>query len=203
MQKLFRGTDESQLDEVLISLASTIEEHHQNRILVASFLYELSSDFQSAIRLASDYMAQIILDRLLINSSSTSPLPFVYEFAQRLQIRSLTEETEDRQNYFLFLDIYAFVDYFLRPGQHQRAFLVLKQLKLFPYGKDQHEDNHARQIFSSNQRVRLSSTKRRSSIRVHFSLLFSSAGKVISTFVSCSAPNTFNGDATRNKFKLN
>jgi hypothetical protein len=138
---------------VLISLATTIEEHHRSNLLVASALYELARDYSSCIRLASEYITQIILDRLLISSSTSSLSPFVYELAQRLQILSKIKHDENQQNYFLLLDIYAFVDYYLRIGQHERAFLVLRQLKLFPYGKDYDEDEQARQLFASNRLV--------------------------------------------------
>ncbi|CAF5164875.1 unnamed protein product, partial [Rotaria sp. Silwood1] len=79
------------------------------------------------------------------------PFPFVYELAQRLQILLKIKHDNNQQNYFLLLDIYAFVDYYLRVGQHERAFLVLRQLKLFPYDKDYNDDEQARQLFSSNK----------------------------------------------------
>jgi len=137
----------------LISLATTIEEHHRSNLLVASALFELARDYSSCIRLASEYMTQIILDRLLISSSTSSPFPFVYELAQRLQILSKIRHDENQQNYFLLLDIYSFVDYYLRIGQHERAFIVLRQLKLFSYAKDYDEDEQARQLFASNKWV--------------------------------------------------
>jgi hypothetical protein len=137
----------------LISLATTIEEHHRSNLLVASALFELADDYLSCIRLASEYITQIILDRLLISSSTSSPVPFIYELAQRLQILSKLKHDENQQNYFLLLDIYAFIDYYLQIDQHERAFLVLRQLKLFPYGKDNNEDEQARQLFASNQWV--------------------------------------------------
>jgi hypothetical protein len=90
---------------------------------------------------------------LLIPSSTSSPFPFIYELAQRLQILSTKKPYENQENYFLLLDIYAFVDYYLRVGQHERAFIVLRQLKLFPYGKDYNEDEQARQLFASNKWV--------------------------------------------------
>jgi hypothetical protein len=137
----------------LISLATTIEEHHRSNLLVASSLFELGRDYSSCIRLASEYLTQIILDRLLISSSTSSPFPFVYELAQRLQILSKQKHDRNHQNYFVLLDICAFVDYYLRIGQHERAFIVLRQLKLFPYGKDYDENEQARQLFASNKWV--------------------------------------------------
>lgn len=136
-----------------MSLATTIEEYHRSNILVASALFELAHDYSSCLRLASEYITQIILDRLLIPSSTVSPSPFVYELAQRLQILSKIKHDESQQNYFLLLDIYVFIDYHLRVGQHERAFIVLRQLKLFPYGKDYDENEQARQLFASNKWV--------------------------------------------------
>lgn len=153
LHRLFSHLDESDVEDVLISLATIIEEHHRSNILVASILFELARDYSSCIRLASEYITQIILDRLLIPSSSTIPSPFVYELAQRLQILSKIRQDENQQCYFLLLDIYIFIDYYLRIGQHERAFLVLRQLKLFPYGKDYDEDEQARQLFASNKWV--------------------------------------------------
>jgi hypothetical protein len=149
LHRLFSHLDDSDIDDVLSSLAMTIEKHHRSNLLVASALFELAEDYSSCIRLASEYVTQIILDRLLISTSIASPSPFVYELAQRLQILSKWNQ----QNYFLLLDIYAFVDYYLRNGQHERAFLVLRQLKLFSYGKDSDEDEQARQLFASNKWV--------------------------------------------------
>ncbi|CAF4884267.1 unnamed protein product [Rotaria sp. Silwood1] len=152
LHQLLSNLDDSDIDDVLISLATTIEEHHRSHILVASALFELAHDYSSCIRLASEYITQLILDRLLISSSSTlSPFSFVYELAQRLQILLKIKHDNNQQNYFLLLDIYAFVDYYLRIGQHERAFLVLRQLKLFPYDKDYNDDEQARQLFSSNK----------------------------------------------------
>ncbi|CAF3619845.1 unnamed protein product [Rotaria sp. Silwood1] len=152
LHQLLSNLDDSDIDDVLISLATTIEEHHRSHILVASALFELAHDYSSCIRLASEYITQLILDRLLISSSTTlSPFPFVYELAQRLQILLKIKHDNNQQNYFLLLDIYAFVDYYLRVGQHERAFLVLRQLKLFPYDKDYNDDEQARQLFSSNK----------------------------------------------------
>lgn len=145
--------DEADLDEIFTCLATTIEEHHHSKPLVAATLYELASDYQSAVQICSNYISQLILDRLLIPSSALSPFPFVYDFAQRLQIHSMIDENARYQEYFLLLDIYAFVDLYLRIGQHERAFLILKQLKLFPYGKDPEEDQQARQLFSTNRQV--------------------------------------------------
>ena len=153
LHRLFSQSDESDIDEVLIGLATSIEEHYHSKLLVASALFELAGDYSSCIRLASDYMTQLILDRLVVSSSISSPFPFVYELAQRLQVLSTTRHDENQQNYFLLLDIYAFVDYYLRPGQSERAFLVLRQLKLFPYGADPDGDEQARQLFSSNRWV--------------------------------------------------
>jgi hypothetical protein len=153
LHRLFSHLDDSDIDDVFISIATTIEEHHHSQLLVASALFELARDYSSCIRLASEYMTQLILDRLLILSSTSSPFPFVYELAQRLQILSTTRHDENQQNYFLLLDIYVFVDYHLRIGQHERAFIVLRQLKLFPYGKDYNEDEQARQLFASNKWV--------------------------------------------------
>lgn len=150
LHRLFSHLDDSDVDDVLLSLAATIEEYHRSHLLVASALYELARDYPACIRLASEYMTQIILDRLLISSSTSSPFPFVYELAQRLQILSKENHYENQPNYFLLLDIYAFVDYYLRVGQHERAFIVLRQLKLFPYGKDYNEDEQSRQLFASN-----------------------------------------------------
>jgi len=101
----------------------------------------------------------------LIPTTNSTPLTFVYELAQRLQMN----HEENAQNYFLLLDIYAFVDYYLRTEQIQRAFLVLKQLKLFPYGKDEDEDEQARQLFTSNKLVRTSSLKKIIIIQFRFS----------------------------------
>ncbi|CAF0972219.1 unnamed protein product [Rotaria sordida] len=151
LHELFSHLDDSDIDDVLIGLATTIEEHHRSRLLVASALFELAHDYSSCIRLASEYIAQLILDRLLISSSTLSPFPFIYELAQRLQILSKIKHDDNQQNYFLLLDIYAFVDYYLRVEQHERAFLVLRQLKLFPYGKDYNDDEQARQLFASNK----------------------------------------------------
>jgi hypothetical protein len=156
LHQLFSHLDDSDVEDVLIGLATTIEKHHRSHLLVASALFELAHDYPSCIRLASEYLTQIILDRLLISSSSStsSPLPFVYELAQRLQILSNTKHNENQQNYFLLLDIYAFVDYYFRTGQHERAFIVLRQLKLFPYGKDDDDDEQVRQLLGSNKWVR-------------------------------------------------
>ncbi|CAF3100212.1 unnamed protein product [Rotaria sp. Silwood2] len=151
LHQLLSHLDDSDIDDVLINLATTIEEHHRSHLLVASALFELARDYSSCIRLALEYMAQLILDRLLISSSTLSPFPFVYELAQRLQILSKIKHDNNQQNYFLLLDIYAFVDYYLRVEQHERAFLVLRQLKLFPYGKDYNDDEQARQLFASNK----------------------------------------------------
>ncbi|CAF1325568.1 unnamed protein product [Adineta ricciae] len=151
LHRLFSHLDDSDIDDILIQLAESIEEHHRSHLIVASALYELAHEYEPSIRLASEYMTQIILDRLLIPSSTSTPLPFVYEFAQRLQILSNTEIVEEKQHYFLLLDTYAFVDYYLRTGQQQRAFIVLKQLKLFPYGKDYDEDEQVRQLLTSNK----------------------------------------------------
>lgn len=146
--------NDSDVDDVLIDLANTMEKYHRSHLLVASALFELAHDYTSAIRLASEYMTQLILDRLLIRSSILSPLSFVYELAQRLQILSKKKDNNDYQNYFLLLDIYAFVDYYLQVGQHERAYLVLRQLKLFPYEKDYNDDEQARQLFASNKWVK-------------------------------------------------
>ena len=153
LHRLFSNLDDSDIDDVLISLATTIEEYHRSHLLVASALFELARDYSACIRLASEYITQLILDRLLIPSSTSSPFPFVYELVQRLQIESTKKHDENQQNYFLLLDIYAFVDYYLRIGQHERAFIVLRQLKLFPYGKDHDEDEQSRQLFASNKWV--------------------------------------------------
>ncbi|CAF4108485.1 unnamed protein product, partial [Adineta steineri] len=151
LHRLFSHLDDSDIDDILISLATIVEEHHRSHLLVASALFELARDYTSSIRLASEYMTQIIHDRLLISTSTSTLLPFVYELAQRLQILSNLKQTETKQNYYLLLDIYAFVDYYLRVGQHERAFIVLRQLRLFPYGKDYDEDEQVRQLFTSNK----------------------------------------------------
>lgn len=156
LHRLFSHLDEADVDDVLLGLATTVESHHRSRLLVASALFELARDYPSSIRLASEYITQIILDRLLLASSIAAPLPFVYELAQRLQILANMDAVESKQNYFLLLDIYAFVDYYLRHGQHERAFIVLRQLKLFPYGKDDEDDEQARQLLISNKWVRVS-----------------------------------------------
>ena len=146
LHRLFCRLDPSDLEEVLEGLATTIEEHHHSRLLVAAYLYELVNDYPSAIRLASNSICQLILDRLSSPTSLVSPLPFVYELAQRLQFSS--NDDEEKRIYFLLLDIYAFVDYSQRVGQHERAFLVLKQLKLFA-----EDDERTRQLFSTNKQV--------------------------------------------------
>ncbi|CAF1213778.1 unnamed protein product [Rotaria magnacalcarata] len=155
LHQLLSHIDDVDIDDTLISLATTIEEHHRSHLLVASALFELAHDYSSSLRLASEYMTQLILDRLLIPSSSSSstlsPFSFVYELAQRLQILSKIKQDDDQQNYFLLLDIYAFVDYYLQVGQDERAFLVLRQLKLFPYDKNYNDDEKARQLFASNK----------------------------------------------------
>ncbi|CAM4894827.1 unnamed protein product [Rotaria socialis] len=156
LHQLLSHIDDVDIDDTLISLAATIEEHHRSHLLVASALFELAHDYSSALRLASEYMTQLILDRLLIPSSSSSsstlsPFSFVYELAQRLQILTKKKQDDDQQNYFLLLDIYAFVDYYLQVGQDERAFLVLRQLKLFPYDKNYNDDEKARQLFASNK----------------------------------------------------
>ncbi|UJR07667.1 hypothetical protein I4U23_011953 [Adineta vaga] len=151
LHRLFSHVDDPDIDDILINLATTIDEHHRSHLLVASALYELAREYSSSIRLASEYITQIILDRLLISSSTSTPLPFVYELAQRLQILPESQVNANKQNYFLLLDIYAFVDYYFRIGQHERAFIVLKQLKLFPYGKDYGEDEQVRQLLTSNK----------------------------------------------------
>ena len=159
MHRLFSHLDDSDIDDILMQLAESIEEHHRSHLLVASALYELAHEYEPSIRLASEYMTQIILDRLLMPSSTSTPLPFVYELAQRLQILSNTEIVEEKHHYFLLLDTYAFVDYYLRTGQQQRAFIVLKQLKLFPYGKDYDEDEQVRQLLTSNKWVGITSNE--------------------------------------------
>ena len=153
LHRLFSHLDPSDLEELFVSLATTIEEHHHSRLLVAAYLYELVNDAPSSIRLASTAISQLILDRLLVPSSSllVSPLPFVYELAHRLQFSPSQEE--EQRNYFLLLDIFAFVDYNQRVGEHDRAFLVLKQLKLFPSGKNGEDDERARQLFANNPQV--------------------------------------------------
>jgi len=125
-------------------------------------------------------MSQLILDRLLMPSSTTTPCPFVYDFAQRLQIYSTIDENSTYQEYFLLLDIHSFVDFYLRLGQHERAFLILKQLKLFPYGKDPEEDQQARKLFTANHQVNssLSSSQHR-----HRSLFYSSYTNYFHIFV--------------------
>lgn len=155
LHRLYSHLDDSDIDYVLVNLATTIEEHHRSHILVASALFELAHDYSSCIRLASNHITQLILDRLLISPSKSSSLPFVYELAQRLQIVSQIKHDNDQQNYFLLLDIYAFVDYYLQVGQHERAFLVLRQIKLFPYGKDHNDDEQARQLLASNKWVKI------------------------------------------------
>jgi len=153
LHRLLAQQDQADLDELFTSLATTIEEHHHSNLLVAATLYELAGDYQSAVSIGSKYISQLILDRLLMPSSAATPLPFVYDFAQRLQIHSTIDENNNYQEYFLLLDIYSFVDFYFRLGQHERAFLILKQIKLFPYGKDPEEDQQARKLFTSNPQL--------------------------------------------------
>ena len=153
LHRLFSHLDPSDVDDVLLGLATVIEEHHRSKLLVASALYELAEDYPPCLRIASEYVTQGILDRLLITNSSSTLSPFVYQLAQRLQILSRARHDDQYQNYFLLLDIYAFVDYYLQVNQQERAFLVLRQLKLFPYGNDADDDEQARQLFASNKSV--------------------------------------------------
>ena len=154
LHRLFSHLDDADVDDVLVNLATTIEEHHRSNILVASALYELSGNSSSSLRIASEYVTQRIIDRLLIPNCTSTLSSFVYQLAQRFQILSKTQHDSNYQNYFLLLDIYAFVDYYLQTGQQERAFLVLRQLKLFPYGNDSDEDEQARRLFASNEWVR-------------------------------------------------
>ncbi|CAF4681405.1 unnamed protein product, partial [Rotaria sp. Silwood2] len=69
LHRLFSHLDDSDIDDILISLETTIEEHHRSKLLVVSALFELADDYSSCIRIACDYITQTILDRLLILSS--------------------------------------------------------------------------------------------------------------------------------------
>jgi hypothetical protein len=153
LHRLLAQSDPDEINDVLIGLATTIEEHHQANILIAAMLFELAEEYQRCLNVLCNNITQIILDRLLIPSSTATPSPFVYQLAQRLQILQRKDLVEQQQTFFLLLDIYAFVDYYLRSGQHSRAFLVLRQLRLFPFGKDPDEDEQARQLFASNRHV--------------------------------------------------
>jgi hypothetical protein len=180
----------------LINLATIIEQHHRSNLLGASALFELAQEYPACIRLASEYVTQIILDRLLIPTSTVSPSPYVYELAQRLQILSRIKHEGDQQHYFLLLDIYAFVDYYLRNGQHERAFLVLRQLKLFPYSD---EDEQARQLFASNRWVIYLS---KNLIRISNRLLCLASTIIPTSMFSCTS-YPFISHPIRNKFKFN
>lgn len=181
LHRLFSHLDDADVDDVLVNLATTIEEHHRSNILVASALYELAGNFSSSLRITSEYVTQRIIDRLLIPNCTSTLSSFVYQLAQRLQILSKNQHDSQYQNYFLLLDIYAFVDYYLQTGQQERAFLVLRQLKLFPYGNDPDEDEQARRLFASNEWVRCLSHRSNS-----ISLLLASTVIPTSMF-SCSS----------------
>ena len=63
LHRLLAHLDEADLDEVLTSLATTIEEHHHANLLVAATLYELAGDYPSSVQICSNYISQLILDR--------------------------------------------------------------------------------------------------------------------------------------------
>ncbi|CAF4914859.1 unnamed protein product [Rotaria sp. Silwood1] len=87
---LHRHLDDSDIDDILISLATTIEEYHRSKLLVVSALFELAGDYSSCIRIACDYITQTILDRLLILSSTSSPSPFIYSSTSSNFIKNKT-----------------------------------------------------------------------------------------------------------------
>ncbi|CAF3750017.1 unnamed protein product [Rotaria sp. Silwood1] len=90
LHRLFSHLDDSDIDDILISLATTIEEYHRSKLLVVSALFELAGDYSSCIRIACDYITQTILDRLLILSSTSSPSPFIYSSTSSNFIKNKT-----------------------------------------------------------------------------------------------------------------